>query len=224
MTIDKSIGWAECTWNPNTGCPRGCGYCYAREYHHRFEKVWGYDFRPRLHPARLNQPYSWRKPRLVFVSSMGELYALEPSEIRTIIGTIELNPRHQFLILTQMAEKLKHYHYPNNVWLGVTVRDAADQYRIWHLVAETNARIKYISYEPALGPLRNDLDLTGINWVIIGGRRKVTWPKYLPKFVPPKEWIEPVIAKARRVGAAVFIKDNLEWPERIREWPRRAEG
>lgn len=221
MTIDKRIGWAEVTWNPNTGCTRGCPYCYAREMHHRFEKKWGYDFKPRLHHERLKQPYHWRKPRIVFVSSMGELFELPREEVIRILQVIEENPRHQFLLLTKRAEELKNYHYPENVWLGITVTGAADEYRIWPLVATTNAKIKYVSFEPLLERTRNDLDLQGIDWVIIGGRRRIVWPNPLPKFIPPREWVDAIITEARRVGAAVFLKDNLfrEWSEQIREWP-----
>jgi len=200
MTIDESIGWAEATWNPATGCTRGCAYCYAREMHHRFEKVWGYDFKPRLHPERLREPFHWRKPRRVFVCSMGELFELEWTAVIQVLKVCSENPRHQFLLLTKRAEELWRYYYPPNVWLGVTVTDSADEYRIWNLVAETNARVKYVSFEPLLGSTRNDLDLTGINWIIVGGRRRITWPKPIPKFVPPQEWVEPIIAEARRVG------------------------
>jgi protein gp37 len=68
--------------------------------------------------------------------------------------------------------------------------------------------------------MRRSLDLGGINWVIIGGRRKVTYPNHIPKYVPPRAWVERIIAEARRVGSAVFLKDNLEWGEVVREWPR----
>jgi len=222
VTIEKSIGWATATWNPATGCTRGCPYCYAREMHHRFEKVWGYDFTPQLHPERLRQPYRWRKPRLVFVCSMGELFELERGDVIKVLQVCEENPRHRFLILTKRAEELRRYHYPENVWLGVTVTGAADEYRIWHLVAGTNAKVKYVSFEPLLSNPRLDLDLCGIDWVIIGGRRRVTWPKLLPKFIPKRWWVKIIIREARRVGAAIFLKDNLEWPEKIREWPKEA--
>ena len=219
MTIDKSIGWAEVTWNPVTGCTRGCPYCYAREMHHRFKKVWGYDFKPRLHPERLKQPYRWRKPRIVFVGSMGELFELSPEKVNKVLQVMEENPAHQFLILTKRAEELGKYHYPSNVWVGVTVTGPDDLYRISYLRLECDAEIKYVSFEPLLSPLKGWWSLVDIDWVIIGGRRKVVWPKFLPKFVPPREWVEPIIAEARRVGAAIFLKDNLEWPEQIREWP-----
>jgi len=220
LPIEKSIGWATATWNPATGCTRGCAYCYAREMHHRFEKVWGYDFTPQLHLERLKEPFRWRKPRRVFVCSMGEIFELRRGEIIRVLQVCEQNPRHQFLILTKRAEELWRYYYPKNVWLGVTVTGVNDEYRVWHLVAETNARIKYVSFEPLLMPISGDLNLTGIDWVIIGGRRKITWPKPIPKFVPPRSWVSSIIAEARRVGAAVFLKDNLEWPEKIREWPK----
>jgi len=218
MTRDKSIGWAEETWNPCTGCDRGCAYCYARDQHHRFEKLWGYDFSPRLHPERLGQPVKWRRPRRIFLPSMGELFALSREDVKKVLWVCETCYWHKFLILTKMSEELKNYRYPRNVWLGVTVTGGQDEGRIFDLL-QTNARIKYVSFEPLLYNCRNDLDLCGIDWVIIGGCRRISYPKPFPKFVPPREWVEPIITEARRVGAAVFLKDNLEWNQPIREWP-----
>lgn len=219
MPIETSIGWADATWNPATGCTRGCPHCYAREMHHRFEKVWGYDFTPMLHEERLKQPYRWRRPRRVFVCSMGELFELDPVDVERVLRVCRENPRHRFLVLTQREEDLGRYSYPGNVWVGVTVTGAVDEHRIWRLVNDTNAAVKYVSFEPLLSNLRLDLDLCGVDWVIVGGRRRVTWPRPLPRFVPPQWWVELIIAEARRVGAAVFLKDNLEWPEAVREWP-----
>jgi len=219
VTIEKSIGWAEATWNPATGCTRGCAYCYAREMHHRFEKTWGYDFTPQLHHERLKQPFQWRKPRIVFTCSMGELFELSEDKVRAILSVCEANPQHRFLILTKRAEMLRHYYYPRNVWLGVTVTEAGEEYRIKHLVAETNARVKFVSFEPLQGPPSRWLNLEGIRWVIIGGRRRVSYPRHIPAFKPPAEWVETIIEEARCVGAAVFTKDNLGYRQVIREWP-----
>ena len=219
MTRDRSIGWAERTWNVATGCTRGCPWCYAREMHHRFERVWGYDFKPLFHAERLKDPYIWRKPSRVFVCSMGELFEQPRPNIEKVLQVCGENPMHRFLILTQRAEELKKYHYPDNIWLGVTVTERVDEDRIW-ILKNTDAKIKFVSFEPLHGPMRRSLDLGGINWVIIGGRRKVTYPNYIPKYVPPRAWVEHIIAEARRVGAAVFLKYNLEWGEVVREWPR----
>jgi len=164
MTIDKSIGWAEATWNPVTGCTRGCPYCYAREMHHRFEKHWGYDFKPQLHPSRLSQPYSWKKPRIVFVCSMGELFEADRWEVLQVLRVCQDNPQHRFLILTKLAEELYEYIYPRNVWLGVTVEGDYNEDRISYLL-ETNASVKFISFEPLQRPTSPDL-------VIIGRRRR----------------------------------------------------
>ena len=218
MTRDKSIGWAEETWNPYTGCNRGCPYCYARDMHHRFEKLWKYDFTPQVHLDRFDEPFRWVKPRRVFVGSMGEIFALSDYHVWNLLEIMDLNEQHQFLVLTKMSERIKDFQYPPNVWLGVTVTGSQDEYRILDLL-QSKARIKYVSFEPLLYNCRNDLDLCGINWVIIGGCRRINYPKPFPKFVPPREWVEPIITEARRVGAAVFLKDNLEWNQPIREWP-----
>ena len=221
MTRDKSIGWAEETWNPCTGCDRGCPYCYARDQHHRFEKKWGYDFTPQIHKERFDDPFHWRKSRRVFVGSMGEIFALKDDSIWELLDIMANCYQHKFLILTKMSERLKDFVYPWNVWVGVTVTGAQDEGRIFDLVQLKRIKVKYVSFEPLLYNCRNDLDLCGIDWVIIGGCRRISYPKPFPKFVPPREWVEPIIAEARRVGAAIFLKNNLEWPESIREWPEK---
>ena len=220
MTRDKSIGWADETLNIVTGCRRGCTWCEARETHHRFERIWGYDFAPMFHRERLKIPYGWRKPRVCFLNSMGEVFSdeINDAQVNLMLHMAEDNPRHRFLILTQRTERIGDFHYPSNVWVGVTVRFSSEEHRIWRLVAKADAEVKFVSFEPLMAPMR-DMNLHGINWVIIGGRRKIVWPRPLPKFVPPHEWVEPIIAEARRVGAAVFLKQNLEWPEVVREWP-----
>jgi len=218
VTRETSIGWAQTTWNPATGCNRHCEYCYAREMHHRFKDVWGYDFQPTFHPDRLRLPYTWKKPRIVFVCSMGELFDLPMDQVEKVLTVCSENPKHRFLLLSKREDMLRHYSYPGNVWLGVTVTGAIDEHRIKALL-DTDAHIKFISFEPLLDSTSEDLDLHGVDWVIIGGRRKVVWPDPIPKFVPPRCWVTPLIEKAREAGCAVFLKDNLEWPETVREWP-----
>lgn len=209
-----NIEWTEYTWNPITGCKKRCWYCYAHAMAKRFN---GGDFEPRFHPERLNDPgLKAKKSRKIFVCSMSDLFGdgVEDEWIRTILNTIERYPQHKFQILTKCPERAEEWIMPENVWLGVT-SCGVDADRIT-VLKRISATVKFVSFEPLIdSPVRFPIGgLEGIDWVIIGA---LTGPQ--AKQPSPFD-IEDILEEARRVGTAVFQKNNLDWPKKIQEWPK----
>ena len=176
----SSIEWTEMTWNPTTGCNKisaGCKYCYAEVMTRRLMAMGiekykdGFDIR--THVDALNIPYTWKKPKVVFVNSMSDLFHPEvPIEfIKQVFAVMNDNPQHIFQVLTKRAERLYEIHeqlnWTSNIWMGVSVEDERVTERI-DFLKETNAAIKFLSCEPLIGPLMN-INLYGIDWVIVGG-------------------------------------------------------
>lgn len=130
-------------------------------------------FEVRTHDDALEMPVRWRKPRTVFVNSMSDLFHDDVPDkfIAKVFETMVRCPQHTFQVLTKRAERLERVApslpWPHNVWMGVTVEDAASLARV-ECLGHTPARVKFLSCEPLLGPL-TDLQLEGIDWVIVGG-------------------------------------------------------
>lgn len=181
MVNSKSkIEWTESTWNPITGCTKvspGCKFCYAERMAKRLQAMgkptYLNGFQVAVHEETFEYPLQIKTPRLIFVNSMSDLFhEIIPAEI--ILRLFDVMRRaswHTFQILTKRAERLNQMNalidWPENIWAGVSVETSDFIYRIDHLRA-TSARIKFLSVEPLLGPLP-DLDLTNIDWVIVGG-------------------------------------------------------
>lgn len=189
MSTDSSIEWTEATWNPVTGCDRvseGCQNCYALTLAKRLKAMgsakYQVDGDPRtsgpgfgltLHPDALRIPHQWRKPRTVFVNSMSDLFhARVPVDfVQQVFEVMAATPRHTYQVLTKRARRLARLadrlDWPPNVWMGVSVENAAELHRVDDL-RQVLAAIRFLSCEPLLGPL-DGLDLDGIHWVIAGG-------------------------------------------------------
>lgn len=176
----SSIEWTEMTWNPTTGCSKisaGCKFCYAEVMSKRLEAMglakYADGFALRIHPETLAIPYSWKKPKVVFVNSMSDLFHPDvPLEfIQKVFRVMNDNPQHIFQVLTKRAELLYQYSscltWTDNIWMGVSVEDERVADRI-DFLRGTNAKTKFLSCEPLIGPLHN-LDLDGLHWVIVGG-------------------------------------------------------
>jgi protein gp37 len=176
----SSIEWTEMTWNPTTGCTKlspGCKYCYAEIMARRLKGMglgkYSNGFELALHEGALELPYSWKKPKLVFVNSMSDLFHKDIpfSFIQKVFDVMNENPQHVFQVLTKRADiMLRHadkLNWTPNIWMGVTVENAEVLSRIDYLKL-TPASIKFISCEPLLGPLTG-IDISGIDWVIVGG-------------------------------------------------------
>ncbi len=178
----SSIEWTELTWNPVTGCSKvsqGCKFCYAEVMARRL-KAMGVEkyrngFNVAIHPESLNEPYTWKKSRVVFVNSMSDLFHEDvPVDfIRGVFRVMKENPQHVFQVLTKRTELALEYDragwldWTDNIWLGTSVEDEQVTHRIDQL-GKTGAKTKFLSCEPLIGPLPA-MNLTGINWVIVGG-------------------------------------------------------
>lgn len=221
MSTNSSIEWTDATWNPTTGCRKvspGCDHCYAATLSKRLKAMGnpryqkdgpdGVGFGLTLHWDKLDEPLSWRKPRRIFVNSMSDLFHPEVSRdflVKTW-HTMASCPQHQFQILTKrptrMAREVSRlateFGVLGHVWLGTSIES-----REWLKRAEWLRKcpsiIRFLSLEPLLGPLKG-LDLTGIQWVIVGGE---SGPGHRPM---PTEWVRDIRDQCVKAGVPFFFK------------------
>ena len=215
MATVTQIEWTDATWNPVTGCTkitRGCDNCYAERFSERFRGVPGHPFEAgfdlTLRPARVAQPLQMRQPRRIFVNSMSDLFHKDVPRtfIDSVFDTMEAADWHAFQVLTKrsslMVRYLRHRYgagsAPPHIWLGVSVEDADSAARLRHL-RNAQASIKFVSFEPLLGPVGN-IDLTGIDWAIVGGE---SGPRARPM---AEDWALDIRDRCRRAGVAFFFK------------------
>jgi protein gp37 len=207
----SSIEWTEMTWNPTTGCSKisaGCKFCYAEKMSYRLQSM-GLDkykdaFKIATHENAIEIPFSWRGNKLVFVNSMSDLFHPEvPFDfIKRVFCVMNKTPQHTYQVLTKRAERLSEIHHllnwTNNIWMGVSVEDARVVERI-DCLRITNAKTKFLSCEPLIGPLSN-LILTDIDWVIVGGESG-------KKSRPIREvWVWDIMQQCRLQEVAFFFK------------------
>lgn len=208
---DSSIEWTEMTWNPTTGCSKitaGCKFCYAEVMAKRLQSMgiekYKDGFKLSIHEDSLRIPYSWRGSKMVFVNSMSDLFHSEVplSFIKKVFKVMNDNPQHTFQVLTKRGDLLLQYNeelnWTSNIWMGVSVEDERVLNRVDYLI-QTNAYIKFLSCEPLIGPLHN-LNLTGIDWVIVGGEsgRK---PRSMSE-----DWVHTIHQKCIESNVAFFFK------------------
>lgn len=180
MSSSSSIEWTESTWNPVTGCTKisaGCAHCYAERMARRLKAMgqpnYADGFAVTLHDHVVDLPLKWRKPQVIFVNSMSDLFheAIPVEFIQRLFDVMNRADWHLFQILTKRAERLAELSpllpWAENIWMGVTVENAGVAGRI-DCLRECGAATKFLSLEPLLGPLP-DLELSGIDWVIAGG-------------------------------------------------------
>lgn len=180
MAQYSKIEWTQCTWNPVTGCTKiseGCQNCYAERMALRLKAMGQPNYRNgfdvTLHPHVLQTPLRWRQPRTIFVNSMSDLFHKNvPLHFICKVFDVARNmPQHNFQVLTKRSRRLLQLNdelsWPRNLCMGVTVENAKYTFRIDHL-RQTDAAIKFLSLEPLLGPIP-DINLRGIDWVIVGG-------------------------------------------------------
>lgn len=227
--MTSKIEWTELVWNPVTGCTpisEGCQNCYAQRMHKRLQAMgqakYKFDFNNvKRVPYELNKDFG-KKPKLIFVNSMSDLFHKDiPDEfINDVISTCYCHTKHTFQILTKRSERLKDFSYTNlsflrsNVWLGVSVELAKYKNRIDDL-RKTNAKVKFISFEPLLGDV-GELDLSGIDWVIVGGE---SGPCARPMH---PDWVRNIRDQALAQGCKFLFKQWGEWAPSIAK--RKPEG
>ncbi len=207
----SSIEWTELTWNPVTGCTKispGCKHCYAERMALRLRAmgqqnyVNGFDLT--LHARALELPFKWKKPQIIFVNSMSDLFH-EDVPVGFVLEAFDVMRRanwHRYQILTKRSRRLlelnRQIHWTPNIWMGVSVEDKDYTFRIEHL-RRTDAPIKFLSLEPLLGPL-SQLNLTGIDWVIVGGE---SGPGARPM---AQSWVIDIRDQCVRAGVPFFFK------------------
>ena len=184
MADGSAIEWTDATWNPVTGCTKitaGCDNCYAERFAERFRGVPGHPFENgfdlTVRPERLSQPLLWRRPRMIFVNSMSDLFHKEVprSFIDQVFDTMEAADHHIFQVLTKRSSLMRTYlrkRYeardpPSHIWFGVSVEDGRSKARVEHLQTSP-AAVRFLSIEPLIGAV-GAMDLSGIHWVIAGG-------------------------------------------------------
>lgn len=221
--MSTKIRWTNETWNPTTGCSRvsaGCKHCYAEQLSLRFgwsSKPWtarNAALNVVLHPDRLHRPYSWRKPRRVFVNSMSDLFhPLIPDEyIKQVFAVMCDLPQHTFQILTKRPERAASWEgpWPRHIWMGTSVENARATERI-DALRDCNAAVRFLSAEPLLGPL-GVLDLTGIHWVIVGGE---SGPRHRRMH---HEWARAIRDACLNQEVAFFFKQDSGPRTEMRPW------
>jgi protein gp37 len=210
------IEWTDKTWNPITGCTKksaGCAHCYAEVMTRRLKAMnlekYKNGFELTLHEDELSQPLKWKGSHNIFVCSMSDIFHEDvPFEfVDKILYTITQTPQHRYQILTKRASRMSEYFMnrsiPSNIWLGVTVECTSTKNRIDEL-RNLNASIKFLSCEPLLEDL-GELDLNGIDWVIVGGE---SGPKARPM---KQEWVLNIKEQVNKQNAAFFFKQWGTW-------------
>lgn len=242
MGESTAIAWCDHTFNPWRGCQRvseGCRHCYAETLMHRWglDNLWGpKGERRRTTPANWRKPKQWNRAaveaeqrRRVFCSSLADVFEDHPDANAARPDLWELIDKTRWLdwlLLTKRPENIARMlpsgwgdGWPN-VWLGTSIEDMRVAHRVAALVS-VPAAVHFISYEPALGPL-DDLDLSGIEWVIYGGE---SGKDFRPD---DRDWARAMRDRCQRAGIAFFYKqgaalhpgrDTLLDGEEHRAWP-----
>ncbi len=246
----RNIEWSQLSWNWMSGCdgPGGvhCKGCYAKCIARRLRGRFGYPkhdyFKVVLHPDKADLPTRRKKPTVYFSVSMGDWMFAEPNWRKEALGIMKACPRHIFVTLTKQYDNLwmlkvdapmevdgvrvvagrlaqnLAYKIPKNVIIGISVTNR-EQVRGIDKLREVDAFTKLVCFEPLLEDVSDLVDLTGINWIIIGKR---TRQGKTPEFMPEKEWVDKLIAKAREMNIPVFLKPSMTFDagwEAIQETP-----
>jgi len=210
MSITK-IEWTNSTWNPVTGCTKvsaGCRNCYAERMALRLQAMgqpnYAAGFEVRCHEHQLALPLKWKKPQMIFVNSMSDLFhqKVPLAFIQKVFEIMNHAKQHTFQVLTKRAERLYELsgrlEWSPNIWMGVSVenQDATERIDFLRL---TGATVKFLSMEPLIGPIEN-LNVSGIDWVIVGGE---SGPGARPML---EQWVLDIKESCEVYGVPFFFK------------------
>src|SRR5215471_8878121 len=216
MGDHSKIEWTDATWNPVRGCVKispGCKHCYAETFAERFRGVPGHPYEQgfdvRLVPHKLTDPLRWASSRMVFVNSMSDLFQTDVPEIyiTTVIEVMERANWHTYQVLTKRSERMREVvsrvysgrATPDRIWFGVSVEDQRHGLPRIDDLRQTPSAIRFLSIEPLLEDL-GEIDLSGIDWVIVGGE---SGPGARPM---RREWVESILAQCQAAGVLFFFK------------------
>ena len=239
MGVNTKIEWTDSTWSPVTGCSHagspGCDHCYAKRMAQRLKGRYGYPkddpFKVTFHPDKLDQPLRWRKPRRIFVVSMGDLFHkdVKGDWMWRILDAAWDSPsyhRHTYIFLTKrperMADEMDNWmqqhtlsSLPKRWWLGVTAESQQTADERIPILLQIPAAVKYVSIEPMLGEI--DLkkyiekDLTNkIDWCIIGAENAGSKSREMKN-----EWVRKVVRQCKKINVSVFYKQQIVDGKRI---------
>lgn len=216
MADHSKIEWTDATWNPVRGCIKispGCKHCYAATFAERFHGVAGHPyeqgFEPRLVPAKLDDPFRWTKPRMIFVNSMSDLFQdFVPDDYIEQVADVMVRANwHTYQVLTKRAPRMQELlsgrirfaSRATNIWWGVSAENKKHGLPRIEYLRRTPAYIRFLSIEPLLEDLGR-IDFSGIHWVIVGGESG-------PGSRPMKpEWVLNILDQCRKQGIRFFFK------------------
>jgi protein gp37 len=216
MSQHSDIEWTDATWNPVRGCTKitpGCDHCYAETFAERFRGVPGHPYEQgfdlKLIPGKLAEPLRWKTPKMIFVNSMSDLFHKDVPDdyVEAVAHVMGRANWHTYQVLTKRSSRLRDMLNEglqfaaglNHIWWGVSVEDRAHGLvRIKHLQQAT-AAVRFLSIEPLLEDL-GEIDLEGINWVIVGGE---SGNGARPM---EKEWVLSIRDQCERAQIPFFFK------------------
>jgi protein gp37 len=216
MSANSTIEWTDATWNPVRGCTKispGCAHCYAETFAERFRGVQGHPYEQgfdlRLVPEKLGEPLRWAAPKMVFVNSMSDLFHEDVPDqyIDEVARIMQSADWHTYQVLTKRAERLqklltRRMNWAANldhIWWGVSVENRRFGLPRIELLRKAPARVRFLSVEPLLEDL-GEIDLKGLNWVIVGGE---SGPGARPM---KREWVQSIRDQCESAKVPFFFK------------------
>jgi len=216
MSLFSRIEWTDATWNPVRGCTKispGCQNCYAKTFAERFRGVPGHPFEQgfdlRIVPEKLGEPFQWASSRRVFVNSMSDLFHQGVSDdyIRRVAAVMRAADWHTYQVLTKrpdrmlrlLAGPLRPAAKCSHIWWGVSVENRRHGLPRIDKLRDSGAAMKFLSIEPLLEDL-GEFDLSGIDWVIVGGE---SGPRARPLH---RDWVIRIRDLCATAGVPFFFK------------------